>query len=268
MKTRQSALGICLLLAGTAAMAQGVWAQLGVTEANAKAFADRVLTGGGPNHLRTYDPIVLRMKEAWYKLPASARGPAMTAIYAWAKAHVGTPAFRNAYATNRTAQKPVMIAPKGTVDDELKAKLAKEAEDQEAGYKMLEANGMKAQADAQRKQFASIQKNLAAVYRREIEDSRAKEKTDYDEATREWETRYPVDVNVFVAKHLREFIDATGDVDFSAKLVRSPVDNSLGLADPALRRKPWQWQESVLYGPEAIAAARAAASAWLKELGR
>jgi hypothetical protein len=113
-----------------------------------------------------------------------------------------------------------------------------------------------------------MQKKMVPIYRAEIEGSRANEKAAYEEATRNWETKFPADFNVFLAKHLREFLDTTGDVDYTAKLVRSPVNNSLGLADPALRRKPWQWQEAVLYGPEAIAAARTAASAWLKELGK
>jgi hypothetical protein len=261
-------LAIGVLFASSLVTAQGVWTQLGLTDANARAYATQVLDLGGPNHLRTYDPAVLHMKEAWYKLPASARGPAMTAIYAWTKALVTTPAFRTEYTAARTKQKPVMPQPTGTVDQEVKARLAKDAAEQEAALKMLEANGMKAQADAQRKQGAQLQKTMATIYASEIEEQRARDKAAYDRATKNWEATFPADVNAFLAKNLREFLDTTGDVDFTAKLVRSPVDNSLGLADPVLRRKPWQWQESVLYGPEAIAAARTAASAWLKELGK
>lgn len=267
MKCKSLGFVIALMLASAVAMAQGVWSQLGLKESDARSVAEQVLDGGGPNHLRTYDPIVLRMKESWYKLPAASRGPAMTAIYAWTKSHVSAPAFRAAYTQTRNSQKPALAAQAGTVDQELKAKLAQQAEEQEASFKMLEANGMKAQADRQRKQYAEMQAKLVAAHRAEIEERRAKEKADIDQATREWEARFPPELNVFIARHLREFLNATGDVDYSAKLVRSPVDGSMQLADPALRRdKPWQWQEAVHYGPEAIAAARRAASAWLKEL--
>ena len=34
----------------------------------------------------------------------------------------------------------------------------------------------------------------------------------------------------------------------------------------AYNAKPWQWKLSYFWGPEAIAAARTAAAAWLKEL--
>ena len=257
---------IVLLFAAAVTTAQSVWGQLGITEAAAKGFADQVLASGGPSHSRTYDPFVLRFKETWYKLPAASRGPVMNGIYAFAKTYVNAPAFRTAYADTRARHRPPAPASSGTVDQELKAKLAKEMEEQEAGFKMLEANGMKAEADRQRKQFAAMQRDLAAVYRTELEEGRARDAAAYAEGVKEWEARFPASANAFVAKHLREFLETTGDVDFSAKLVRSPVDGSMGLADAAYRRKPWQWQEAVHYGPEAIAAARSAASAWLKAL--
>lgn len=266
---RKTSVGVAVavLLAAGAAAAQSVWAQLGITEAAARAYADQVLASGGPSAIRTYDPFVLRMKEAWYKLPAASRGPAMTGIYALARSYVAAPAFQTAYADTRTRQKPPAPGQTGTVDQEVKARLAKDAAEQEEGFKMLEANGMKAQADQQRQQLAVMQKSMAAVYRAEIEEARAKAAAAYAEGTREWEARFPASANAFVVKHLREFLATTADVDFSAKLVRSPVDGSMGLADAAYRRKPWQWQEAVHYGPEAIAAARAAAAAWLKDLG-
>lgn len=259
-----------VLLGGGAVIAQSALAQVGVTEADARNYLDRVLNGGGPHFNNTYDSFAVQLREAWKKLPASARGPVMTGIYAWAKANVSTPAFRAAYLKTRTEQKPVPSEHVGTVEEELKAKLAEETAAQEAGFKMLESKGQKAAADRARKQWVDMQKQLATVYRTEITDKRANDKADYDKATNDWSDRFPPDANGFIAKHLREFLAATPDVDFAAKqkLVHGEAGDVMVFVNEAYAKKPWQWQEAYNYGPEAIAAARTAAAAWLKELGK
>ena len=75
---------------------------------------------------------------------------------------------------------------------------------------------------------------------------------------------------VGIAKHLRAFVDATPDVDFAAKqkVVQGEGGSGLAFVNAAYSKKPWQWRLAYEFGPEAIAAARTAAQAWLKELGK
>jgi hypothetical protein len=60
-------------------------------------------------------------------------------------------------------------------------------------------------------------------------------------------------------------------VDFAAK--REQRTGGTGemywaFVNEAYNKKPWRWQIAYEYGPEVNAAGRAAAAAWLKELGR
>ena len=59
---------------------------------------------------------------AYDKMPAAARGPATTAIVAWAKAFASTPEFKTAYASERNTRKPEGAGDRAplSVDDEVK----------------------------------------------------------------------------------------------------------------------------------------------------
>jgi hypothetical protein len=73
-----------------------------------------------------------------------------------------------------------------------------------------------------------------------------------------------------IARYLREFVDATVDVDFAAKATKTVQVGDMpdfAFENPAYNQKPWQWQKSYAFGPEALSAARTAAAAWLKEVG-
>ncbi len=99
---------------------------------------------------------------------------------------------------------------------------------------------------------------------------RAREEKGFESATKEWEETFPVAPGAFIAKALRAFLEGTAGVDYSAKIV--PVQGeggeSLWFENMSYREtKPWMWVEAILAGKQAIDAARAAAAAWLKELG-
>ena len=58
-------------------------------------------------------------------------------------------------------------------------------------------------------------------------------------------------------------------MNFSARTINLTGGlDGIEFVDKADRAKPWMWQEAALVGPEATAAARAAAEAWLKEIER
>ena len=64
--------------------AQGVLAQLGLTEASARDFVLREIKSN-PDASRRADIAVLGHR-AFYKLPPAVRGPSATALFAWGKA--------------------------------------------------------------------------------------------------------------------------------------------------------------------------------------
>jgi hypothetical protein len=81
-----------------------------------------------------------------------------------------------------------------------------------------------------------------------------------------WGEQYPADHNVLIAKRLHEFLTVSADVNFDAKL---KVENSVKVfVDPQFEEKPPEWKMCYRAGREATQAARAAATQWLKEIGR
>jgi hypothetical protein len=255
-------------VAEIAVVAQNALAAIATTEADAREWVKHTVFDGGPTfHILFGEDHVSHALEAFKKLPASARGPATTQLYAWTKAYVSTPAFNTEYLKAREAQKPQPPVYTETADQELKAKVAKESADQEQSAKNAESMGMKDAAAQMRKQFAGMRDQLIPAWRAEIEERRKQEKDGFESGIKEWQERYPPDVPRLLARTLREFLETTTDIDFAAKqhLERGNID-LMAFDNKAYNEKPWQWKLSYFWGPEAIAAARTAAAAWLKEL--
>ena len=258
------------VLAGPAVvLAQGVLAQLGLTEASARKHVLYTIEGGGAMS----DPMVDAARTAYAKLAPTARGPATTAFYAWTRAYVSSAAFRAAYDERRTERMPQPVRYAATVDQELKAKVDGTMSEMEAGMKQALAMlplAERPKAEAQfRKDMASMMSpEMVQALRAGLEEDRARSNADHDLGMEQWNKNLPADPMVRVARHLREFLDATADVDFVAtySTKQGMVGPYTVFDNPAYNDKPWQWQHSYYVGPEALAAGRAAAAAWLKEL--
>jgi hypothetical protein len=124
------------------ASAQGPLAQLGLTEATARRLLlDEATTM--PAARRSEQPqsmsagrwadsmreirrseVVEIGRKAFYKLPLATRGPAATALFAWAKAYVGSPAFKTAYTQRRRdVLGPDTPTAQPSLDDEVQAQI-------------------------------------------------------------------------------------------------------------------------------------------------
>src|SRR5512147_2452835 len=86
--------GAVLCVAGITVFAQSPLAQIGVKEQQAREWLLRTLGQGCPcNVYAGGDPEIQAILDAWKKVPAAARGPLTTQLYAWAKSLTATPAF-------------------------------------------------------------------------------------------------------------------------------------------------------------------------------
>jgi hypothetical protein len=102
-----------------------------------------------------------------------------------------------------------------------------------------------------------------------LEAERAEERKREAALTAEVEETTPADARKLFARRLREFLDATAGVNFEARTISlTGGPDGIEFVDKADRKRPWMWQEAVIVGPEATAAARSAAEAWLKEIER
>jgi hypothetical protein len=259
-----------LVMAGTALIAQGRLAQLDLTEAAARAFVldeiKRPSTSRGA-------PIVVAGTRAFLKLPPAARAAAATALFAWAKSYVNSAAFNASYASYRKGRIPqeraYALTPTQQVQKDVDEQLAGIAGMREAAAKMPEKDRVAILDSAKR---AEAMLNDPAAFERlvaQVTAERAQAGGSDGALAEEVETTTPAEPRHLLARRLREFLNATADVNFSARTIAlTGGPDGIEFIDSADRAKPWMWQAAAIVGSEATIAARAAAAAWLKEIER
>ncbi len=245
-------------------VAQGVLAQLGLTEASARDFLFQEIKSEPAGGNRR-NGISVAGHRAFYKLPAAARGPAATALFAWAKTHVSSPAFKTAYAQFRKDAGPVDERPGPSAEAQAAEMKTNQEMVRQIVEKMPPAEREKflAQMKEQEAQMAETRARIQKT----IEAGEAERKAQDKARAIEFEVRFPADPNQLVARRLRGFLSDTADADFTARIIRlTDGPDGMEFITPAHRAKSVTWQLAVLAGPEATKAARAAAEAWLKEV--
>jgi hypothetical protein len=240
--------------------AQAVPSQLGVGEREAQESLLGAVVSGYPQWGVA--------AKAFVALPATARVAVVQGGFAWAKAYVKSAAFRTAYETTRQQAKPVPPKAAATVDDELKRQVAEQRASLEESRKALAA----LPAD-QRKELEEILKQSEAqledpeflgMMRQGIEMDRVAARETYQSDLSRWEETYPANPEILVSRRLKAFLTECGDVDFSAKL--QPREHKMVFANPEYELKSGNWKTCFRAGPEAVGAAREAATAWLTQL--
>lgn len=260
-----AALGVAAWVVAAAA-AQQALAQLGLTDVAARTFVLNEIMG--PALDRSSD-IAVAGTRAFMKLPSSARGAAATGVMAWTKSYVNSQAFRTAYAQHRRDVGADAGGSTLSVDEEVRSKidgeLAKLAEVRKEAASMP--------PDVAAKMLESLkvaEQNLQSpaivnAFRQEIEAARGNQRGRDAALTL---TR-PADPQVLFARRLREFLDATADVNFAARTINlNGGPDGIVFLDRADRKRHWIWQLAVIAGPEATASARTAAQAWLREIDK
>ena len=250
---------------GATLTAQAITAQLGITEGRAKeAVFDSFMAGA----------VSLAGKaEVFTAASPQARVAMVGAATTLARAFVESDEFRRRYADHREANGPDPLPDEQTADQVL----AK----QRAGFEQ--------QVDALRKQFvddaitpeqkATLEEGFEAMRARFTEMETGPQRTEMEgmlkaqrsqqvnahaAAAKAFEALYPADPRALVALRLRRFLDATRDVDFTAKLVDQ--DKKRTFADPALEAKPSEWKLCFRAGKPATEAAREFARKWVADL--
>jgi hypothetical protein len=251
---------------------QSVLTEFGLTEAAARALlTNEVQTSGEGGYSSR---LAMAGRAAYLRVPEAARGAATTALFAWAKAYVNSPEFETAYARIRSESRPQLRERAPTVEEELK----KQLDESLAAYESAKT-AASAMPAAEREKFLASLKQIFDMQRSPetqrslragLEDARAKSQAGEDQVMARWQEQFPADRQVLFARRLREFLDATADVDFQARthVVRNLAGETVGFVlSDAHKLKPWQWLDAFVVGKEATTAGRAAAEAWLNEIG-
>jgi hypothetical protein len=253
-------------------VAQGVLAQLGLTEAAARNFFFEEVKTQRPDHpFARRSEIAKAGTRGFYKLPAAARGPAATALFAWAKAYANSPGFRTEYATFRKNAIPPGTVYTDTLDEAVKKQidemLTAVGESRQMAAKM-DPKSAAVMLDNIKKQEEQIRSpEFAKNLRTGLELQRAGTVESSGNSNRDAIARYPVNPEEIFARRLREFLADTADANFSARTIHlTGGPDGIEFVDPADRKRSTTWQMAVIAGREATTAARAAAEAWLKEI--
>jgi hypothetical protein len=257
-------------VAGGGLGAQSALAQLGLTEAAARTFLFEELKSPAPGR---QSDIATAGTRAFLKLPPSARAAAATALFAWAKSYVNSPAFGASYSKYRRDAIPETREYDLTIEQAVKQQIDRQLADLQESRKHVALLPPQERA-AILEQISANEKTLRdPAFIKQLQTQLAEERAQTNgldaAAAAQTRERLPADPNELFARRLREFLDATTNVDFSTKTVSlTGGPDGIEFVDPAVRTKHWMWHEAVIVGPDATAAARAAAQAWLKEIGR
>jgi hypothetical protein len=270
----QCLIGLALVVAAAVAVeAQSALAALGLSESAARAFV--ISDVKSPSDGRASN-IAIAGTRAFLKLPAAARGPAATALFAWARAYVNSPAFKTAYASFRRDAGAGLTGNteyETTVEQEVRKQLDEQLQ---SLAQMKERVPSLPPAD-RAKILASIAESEARLHdpetvkelRRTIEVKRAETSATESDLAKSVNEKYPPDPQKLFVRRLRAFLDATAEVNFAARTISlTGGADGIEFIDPPDRKRHWMWQEAAIVGREATMAARAAATAWLQEIER
>jgi hypothetical protein len=256
---------VAVCATGLLAYAADVFKQLGMTEADARRAAVTSFTQG-------YGPIYPAAKAVKAATPA-VRVTLITAVLTFAKSYTESAEFAQAYEKAREEARP--SAPAATSGDDEWAKMLKDMEKSIADMKKAAADP--AQTPEMRKMFEQMAQQQTQQYEQMKADPKMKDivrqsadagnKSDaaqYQARLKAWETRYPADPKVAVARHLRRFLDVSAAVDYGAQLTTR--GSSRVFVNPKYEQESSDWKLCYRAGKETVDAARAFVTTWLASL--
>jgi len=212
--------------------------------------------------------------KAFKVLPAAARSAVVSAGLGWIKAFAASAEFKAAYNEFREGKKPQRPAPRPSADEQtkkMKADMEKNIAEMRKNMAAMDAETKKAMEGAIKEMRAQMEKMEKDPGQRDLmrqiaEMSAAEDQKHYDGELKTWEEKFPADPRALIKRRIGEFLAASADVDYAAKLV--PRGDLLVFADEGYERKPAAWKLCFRAGREATATARAFAKVWLAELGK
>lgn len=250
---------LCAVTLTAAVGAGDVLSDLKISKKDAASETVQSIVGG---HVNTW-----RVRSVFKTASPAMRAALVEQTLVWTKAYVNSPQFAKDYAAYREQAKPQPAERTMTVDEELaKRKKERDADlaeskkriaEMPAEYRKMAEDGYKAAAEAMKQMDTP---EFRKMERQGIEMQRKQEDENYREQLARWEEQYPADPNELVKTRLEQFLDATDDVDFDAKL------NGRKFANAQYERKPDTWKLAYRAGKEPVEKARAFAEKWLAEM--
>jgi len=212
--------------------------------------------------------------KAFKALPPSGRAAVVRSGLTWIKTYTQSAEFKAAYAKAREEEKPEPPEAVPSADETLKkqkAEFEKQVAEMRKNMAGLDAETRKTMEEAIKQmqaQMAAMEKDpqQKEMMRQMVEMQKEENKNQYAEQLKVWEENYPADPRLLIKRRIEEFLELSGDVDYSAKLV--PSGSVMRFADAEYEGKPSAWKLCFRAGKETTEAAREFARAWMAELGK
>jgi flagellar biosynthesis GTPase FlhF len=267
MNTRRYFLFVIILAVTRTTMAQtgaDALASLKINPTDAAGAALDMLRTGSAYHQQAF--------ETFKALAAGDRAAVVKSGLAWIRSYTASSAFASEYAAFRDGHKPELPEAVPTLEEYF-ARQKKDLEAQAAeSRKTMEAvdsetkKAMEAAYKQMRDQILSMEKDADQrnIIAEILEMQRAERQNQYTEKLAAWNRDFPEDPETLISARIREFLEMSADVDFSAKL----VDNNgiLIFENEDYEARSQDWKLCYRAGKEATAAARAFLEKWLGEL--
>lgn len=243
-------------------LVKDIFSQLGISQSDGEERIRQTILEGAFN---TYG---LNLAS---KLATADRKTIAIDILKHTKVYVKSDAFRAEYLTLRNAHKPegaTVLTPQEMREQQVAAyrkaiasaeTMVKNADaaNKPTFQKLLDDSKaeLKKALDPANEMYVTYEKNYAEMLKN-IDAGQAK-------ALEDWEKAYPSSADEFIKRRLQEFIDQTGDVDFSAATVLK--NGKRVFVDPVNERRSNRWKMAFRAGKDVILPARAFVKEWLSE---
>lgn len=230
------------------------------------AIMDGLLTGQA--HIPFDNPLVRRDEDARVRF-IETFGPVLKRI-------VGSQIFRDIYAYQRVRRIESLLPPlPPTYDEHRQARLAEltaaiaaaERTSRDRSQPGPARAAARTQANELKAQKRALSRGGDPAERERMTQARAAAEADRAARRPTLEAQHPADVNVLLARRLREFLALTEDMPFRARL-RTNAAGRRVFEDARLEAKPNTWKLCFRAGEDTIDAAREFAEEWLESLPR
>ena len=114
------------------------------------------------------------------------------------------------------------------------------------------------------KQFEDPNNSAIKAYSQNFAAVEKQMKESHENLLKQWEAKYPANHLLYIKVRLQEFLDATGDVDFTAQLTEKKGIRYF--VRPDYEAKGNHWKMAFRAGKEAVETARALAQEWMNEI--
>ena len=189
------------------------------------------------------------------------------------KSYLNSSAFKAAYAKERNASKPEVLAllpvTKEGIRKERIEELKKNIAEAEAAVKKmpsLEKSAQKAIAGYEKaiKDYESPDSKMLNIFYETAVNQQKSKQQKHDKRIQEWEANYPENLRVKIKKYLENYLSTAATVDFNAALTEK--FNKRVFVNNEYESKNGDWKRIFRAGKDVYYAIKPVAEQWLREI--